>query len=261
MAIFYSLALIILGYALSNCKFYGRGFTGIINLLILATITAQSIYIISLLVLASGVDERAIIPLDILGNICDIVNTCLLEFAYVIRLKSCLMTDRERMVANILWLYPILYPAADVISIAGYFNTKLGAVSALVWDITNIGLLVQETIVHSWFFKEMTRLFHIGRNASVSLWIIIAIQFIYMIGFLLSLVFSIVYKSPTAEELIYLFWSINIALIHPLMKEILAAREIKSFSSKIDKPVERITLSLRSDGNNLSTNDISELIP
>ncbi|KAJ3317356.1 hypothetical protein HDV06_001686 [Boothiomyces sp. JEL0866] len=251
MAVFFSLALMILGYSLSNCKFYGRGFTGIINLMIIATIAAQSIYIISLLVLASGVDDSSVVPLEILGNLCDIVNTCLLEFAYVIRLKACLMTEKERLIANALWVYPILYPIADIISIAGYFNPDLGAVSALIWNITNIGLLVQEIVVHSWFFKEMTKLFQIGKGAPISLWITITVQFIYMIGFLLSLVFSILYENPIAVELIYLFWSINIALIHPLMKEILAARETKTGSNKGDKAADKriISTAAKSESN------------
>lgn len=227
-------------------------------MMILVTIGAQSIYIISLLVLATGVSDSVVLPLNILGNLCDILATCLLEFAYVIRLKSCLMSDQERNLTNFLWIYPILYPIADIISIAGYFNGNLGAISALVWNIINIGLLLQEIAVHSWFVKEMTRLFQIGKNAPISLWLTVTIQFVYMIGFFLSLLCSIIFESPIASELIYLFWSINIALIHPLMKEILASRETKSGSKKSDKPSDKKIMSTRSAGNKASTNALSE---
>ncbi|KAJ3257344.1 hypothetical protein HK103_004564 [Boothiomyces macroporosus] len=229
MAVFYSLSLLILGYTLSNCKFWGGNAGGILNVLILTTIAAQSLYITSLLVLASGVESGQALPIQILGNLCDIVNTCCLEFAYIIRLKVCIGNKQEQKFTNLLWVYPVIYPIADIVSIVGYFNHGMADISTFAWTITNIGLLVQESIVHGWFFKEMICLCKIDKN-SRSFWWMITIQLVYMFGFLGSLTCSMVYENPLATELIFFFWSINIALIYPIMKELLKARVTRSSS-------------------------------
>ncbi|KAJ3321278.1 hypothetical protein HDV06_004503 [Boothiomyces sp. JEL0866] len=227
MAVFFSLALLILGYTVANCRLCGKGSTGIVNILVLVTVAAQATYIIDLLVLEEGVDGQFIVALEILGNICDIINTCCLEFAYVIRLEAILLNNGANLISKALWIYPVIYPIADMLSIVGYFDENLGSISPLVWNITNIGLILQEMVVHAIFYREISKVISV-KQYTTSLWITVSTQFVYMVGFLLSLIFAIVYEDPTSTELIYLFWSINIALIQPLAKELFMARDVQT---------------------------------
>ncbi|KAI8915616.1 hypothetical protein EDD86DRAFT_243617 [Gorgonomyces haynaldii] len=156
----------------------------------------------------------------IIANVCDAFSGLLLEIAYVRRMQQCLISTRLLFWSNLLYVYPILYPIADAYQIWGYFDPSMSSLSDIVWAAMNIGLAVQESIVHVFFFREILSLCSMSKTEGTYLrWLLVLLGF-YLVGFVTMLGLSIVWTSEYIDDLIYLFWTLNLWLYVPITREV-----------------------------------------
>ncbi|KAJ3319539.1 hypothetical protein HDV06_006272, partial [Boothiomyces sp. JEL0866] len=124
------------------------------------------------------------VTLQVIAEICDIINTCSLEIAYVLRLKAVMGSKWSKWYFHLFYIYPIIYPATDILGIIGISNQDVANISQTIYNIAQIGLVVQEVAVHTLFFLEIVKKFRIGKHITESLVFTVLLQAVYIFGFL-----------------------------------------------------------------------------
>ncbi|KAI8914427.1 hypothetical protein EDD86DRAFT_199317 [Gorgonomyces haynaldii] len=224
MAVFFGLSLVLLGYALSGRKFLGPAAFKTVNMLMFICITSEILFCILNLSLSESTDPQELVTITVVINVSDIFVTVCLEFAYVLRLRACLVNPSALKASTWLMVYPALYPLADIAAIYAQFHPEFRYTSDRIWDGMNIALVLQEFIVHSVFFHEIFRIYSYRKVMTFQVYFLLAMLIVYMAGFLVSLVLHTVYQDDIYFELLVFFTCLNIALFHPIMMAVLGMK-------------------------------------
>lgn len=150
--------------------------------------------------------------------ILDWIATVPIDVCYFLRLRILLLADlsfrKYQSVIKIVTLgfliIPVTWIVVDIIGILSIFSTSYNVAAAYVFGIWNIGLAINEIIMHSFFVGVIIR--HIRRRAAKDMvrLIFLSIFVVLNSGILLAGGVVNIYNSQIGSTLAYSSWLVNV---------------------------------------------------